>query len=91
MPLTDLLKKNAVWQWDKEEQSAFDLIKSTLSKAPLLAFPDFELPFILTTDASNVGLGAELHQIKDGKLKPIGYASRKLTTAECDYHTTARE
>ena len=49
------------------------------------------MPFILTTDASNVGLGAALHQRINNKLQPIGYASRKLTDTERGYHTTDRE
>ncbi|KAE8954614.1 hypothetical protein PR001_g32423, partial [Phytophthora rubi] len=44
-PLTDLLKKDAVWPWTSEAQQAFEAIKSSLQSAPILALPDEERPF----------------------------------------------
>ena len=38
--------------WGPEQQNAFESLKDKLCKAPVLAFPDFSIPFILTTDAS---------------------------------------
>lgn len=57
-----------------------------LTNPPILAFPNFDLPFILHTDASNDGLGAVLYQQQDNKLCVIGYGSRTLTPAEKNYH-----
>jgi hypothetical protein len=51
-PLTNLLKKNNVWKWEDKEQTSFDLLKARLTTAPLLQYPNFEEPFIITTDAS---------------------------------------
>ena len=53
-----------------------------------MAFPDFESPFILTTDTSAVGLGAALYQKQgDEKLnRVISYASRTLSPAEKNYY-----
>jgi len=92
-PLNHLLKKDSIWQWTDEEKATFTTLKSQLIKAPLLAFPDFSLPFVLTTDASNLGLGAVLHQKHghSGKTQPIAFASRALNSAEKRYHTTDRE
>ena len=59
---------------------------------PVLAFPRQDRPFTLTTDASNVGLGAVLSQPDDGgNLRPVAYASKKLTDAEMNYHSTEKE
>ncbi len=55
----------------------------------MLAYPDYTQPFLLYTDASNVGLGAALMQLDDrGKQQPLAYASRTLNKAETNYLTT---
>jgi hypothetical protein len=77
-PLSNLLKKENEWQWTEEEQASFELLKFKLTSAPLLQYPDFGKPFILTTDASGYATGATLSQGKLGQDKPIAYASRTL-------------
>jgi hypothetical protein len=56
-----------------------------------LQYRDFTKEFILTTDASNQGLGAVLSQGNIGKDLPIAYASRNLNKAEKSYSTSERE
>ena len=68
--LTQLTKKDNIWDWDQECQESFDELKSKLSNTPLLAFPDFKVQFILT-DTSTVGLGAVLSQVQGGIGRPI--------------------
>ena len=73
-PLTNLLRKNSVFMWSKSCQRAFETIKSLLVSAPVLATPDFKKPFVLTVDASDVGVGAVLLQEDfKGIDHPIGY------------------
>ena len=52
---------------------------------PILAYPDYQLPFTLHTDSSTDGLGAVLYQKQDGKLRVIAYASRSVSKAESNY------
>ena len=54
----------------------------------MLGYADYERPFKLTTDASRKGLGAVLSQVgKDGKERPVAFASRTLSKAEKNYST----
>lgn len=73
-------------QWREEHQRALGKLIHILSNPPVLAYPNFELPFVLHTDASEQGLGAVLYQRQEGKLRVIAYGSRTLTPAERNYH-----
>lgn len=61
-PSTELTKKNNKFFWTSKHTNAFEELEELLCKAPILRFPDYEKEFMLTTDASNVGLGAVLLQ-----------------------------
>src|SRR6266536_1648512 len=88
-PLRQLLKKDIKFFWGPKEQETFEKLKRILTEAPVLLFPNFDKPFNLCTDASLKGLGAVLEQEdENGNLRPVAYASRSLTTAEKNYHTT---
>ena len=90
-PLYDLTKKNVVFDWSENCQSAFDSLKHALTVAPVLAFPSAEDSFILDTDASGTGIGAVLSQVQQGEERPISYAGRVLSSAERRYCVTRRE
>ena len=92
-PLTDRTKKGepTVVTWGDAEEMAFKTLKKKLEKEPILHLPDLTLPFILRTDASDVGIGAILLQERDGKKFPIAYASRKLLPREQRYSVMERE
>ncbi len=85
-PLTRLLKKNVPFQWNDAQQRSFEFLKAALTHAPILAFPDYNLPFIICNDASTKGIGAVLMQQVDPR-KPhvIAYANRTLNVAESHY------
>ena len=58
---------------------------------PILAYPDFTLPFLLHTDASANTIGAVLSQTQDGNECVISYWSRQLNKSERNYSTIERE
>lgn len=60
--MTTLLKKDKKFDLNARCQDSFDQLKETLMKEPLLQYPDFSKEFVLTTDASNVAVGAVLSQ-----------------------------
>lgn len=90
-PINKLLRKNTKFCWTPECNQAFSELKSKLINPPLLIYPDFSKPFTLTTDASNVALGAVLSQGEKGQEQPIAYASRTLNPAERRYTTIEKE
>ena len=59
-PLTRLLKKGASWKVTPEMRNSVATCKRALCSAPVLAYPDFNKRFIVTTDATEVGIGAVL-------------------------------
>ncbi len=82
-PLTCLLKKDVPFLWNDAQQHSFTTLKDTLTHAPILAFPDYKLPFTICMYASALGISAVLMQTEEGK-RPhaIAYTSRVLTSAE---------
>ena len=75
-----------------EAHEAFDCLKAACLQAPILAFPDFNKPFLLATDASGRGLGAVLSQKQaDGRYHPIAYASRVMNETEQRYYFNKQE
>ena len=68
--------------WTKTCHAAFQTLKQKLTAAPVLAYADFNKPFILDIDASHDGLGAVLLQEWEGRVRPIAFASRSLRRTE---------
>ena len=90
-PLHSLTHQEIPFHWTSECQLSFDRLKELLSP-PVLAYPNFDLPFTLHTDASGKGLGAVLEQeASDGQLHPVAYASRTLSKHERNYGVTELE
>ena len=85
-PLTNLLKKDA-FMWDSLAQTSFDELKWRMTQAPVLAMPNFSLPFELETDASNYAIGAVLMQ----QGHPIAFFSKKMGPQMCTSSAYGRD
>ena len=72
--------------WLPKHQSIVLQFIELLKSPIIMSYPDFEKPFVVHCDASEIGLGAVLYQKVDEQLKVISYASRTLTPAEKNYH-----
>ena len=79
------------YEWNSKCQEAFEKLKKALCEAPTLAKPRPEGRFILDTDASDVGIGATLSQLQDGRERVLAYASKKLDRQQQRYSVTCRE
>ena len=90
-PPTQLTRKDQKCTWGPIQQEAFENLKERLCTAPVLAYPNFKLTFILTTNASKTALGAILSQVQDGAEKPLAYASRQTNTAVQGYYANELE
>ena len=86
-PLSRLCSKTVKFVWTSVEQTAFDKLKKVICTNVMLAYPDFNIPFVIHTDASDVQLGSVISQEE----KPIAFYSRKLNSAQKNYTTSERE
>ena len=70
--------KKTYIEWTDATDTAFEHLKVMCVSTPILAYPDYQLPFTLHTDSSTDGLGAVLYQKQDGKLRVIASTSDLL-------------
>ena len=91
-PLTNLSWKHEKFVWSVDCQRSFERIKSLLLSAPILKAPDFDKPFKLQVDASDVGIRAVLLQeSSQGIDHPVCYYSQKFNSHQANYSTSEKE
>ncbi len=91
-PLHELIKgKPKELSWTDTSTMAFEEAKRALAEAVTLAYPVPGLPITITTDASDVAVGACLEQHVNGIVRPLAFFSRKLRPPERRYSTFDRE
>ncbi|KAK9674756.1 Integrase zinc binding domain, partial [Popillia japonica] len=87
-PLYDLLRKNTIFKFGKEELEAFELLKQLLVDEPVLAIYNPSLETQLHCDASSHGYGSILLQRqRDGFFHPVFYFSKRTSVTESKYHS----
>ena len=87
VPLRELLKTNALFDWQPAQEEAFLKLKKQCCSQPVLKYFDVNKPVEIQCDASQHGLGAVL--IQDDQ--PIVYSSRSLTDVEGRYAQIEKE
>lgn len=91
-PMRDLLCKKNDWTWGHDQQRCFKQLKESITSTPILALFDAKQETTLSADASSHGLGAVLLQRQpDGKLQPVAYASRSMSSTEQRYAQIEKE
>ena len=91
-PLTNLLSKKVKFVWTDDCQMAFDKVKLLLQKSPVLKSPDYEKPFKLIIDSSDIGTGSVLVQeASDGLDHPVSYFSKKFLKYQKNYSVVEKE
>ena len=91
-PLTNLLSKRVKFVWTDDCQLAFDKVKLLLQKSPVLKSPDYEKPFKLIIDSSDIGTGSVLVQeASDGLDHPVSYFSKKFLKYQKNYSVVKKE
>ncbi|GBG92251.1 hypothetical protein CBR_g55020 [Chara braunii] len=90
-PLTDLTWLDTPWEWTDECEAALRHLKHALTHYEVLKLPDPDKPFIVTTDASQYGIGAVLAQQEGPKLRPVEYMSKKMPSQKLAKSTYEKE
>ncbi|GBG72565.1 hypothetical protein CBR_g12135 [Chara braunii] len=90
-PLTDLTRLDTPWEWADRCEAAFRHPKHVLTHHEVLKLPNPDKPFIVTTDASQYGIGAVLEQQEGPKLRPVKYMSKKMPSQKLAKSTYEKE
>ncbi|GBG71527.1 hypothetical protein CBR_g8945 [Chara braunii] len=89
--LRRLLKKEAIRKWDKDCTSALKKLKRALIEYPVLKVADPSLPFVVTTDASQYGIGDVLQQDDGNGYRPVEFMSARMPSEKVATSTYQRE
>ncbi len=98
-PLYEMTKQGFNWDessWKCDYHKVFNDAKLAILDAMKLYFPDYNLRWIMRTDASNFGVGGVLLQVfidKEGNsiLQPIGFVSKKFSETASKWATIQQE
>jgi hypothetical protein len=92
VPLYELIKKGVKFVWSNNCQAAFEALKVALKSDEVMIMPNFEKPSILSTDASDEGMGAVIEQEdENGVVKVAAYLSQKFNKVQKNLSTYEKE
>jgi hypothetical protein len=92
----EAVKNDKIIQWNDTLERHFIQLKEAILRSPLLNFPDFNRPFYLATDASNLGVGGVLYQPANGEVdimpgNIVAICSKVLSSTQRNYSAYKKE
>ena len=91
-PMNILMRKDVKWQWEKEQQQAFDELKEIFTTRPILAALDLDKEFRVETDALNYATGEVLSmKCSDELQRLVAFISKSLSNTEKNYKIHNKE
>jgi len=91
-PMNVLMRKDIKWQWEEEQQKAFDELKRVFTTRPVLAAPDLDKEFRVEADASNYTTSRVLSMKGSDELwRPVAFISKSLSDTERNYEIHNKE
>ena len=92
--LTDLSKDSFNWDestWKYDYREEFLEYKAALKNACAVYFPDYTLDWIVRTDASELGIGGVLVQLKNNEEQILALVSKKFSDPATRWSTIEQE
>jgi len=91
-PMNMLTRKDVKWQWEEEQQKAFDELKRIFTTKPVLVAPDLDKEFRIEADASNYATRGVLSMKGPNKLwRPVAFISKSLSDTKRNYEIHDKE
>ena len=90
--LKNLLCKNVKFLWTDDYQESFTGVKLLVQNSPILISPNYEKPFKLIIDASDIGaVDVVVQEDAQGIDHPVCYYSKKFLIHQKIYSTVEKE
>ena len=90
-PLNSLTHNKEEFKWTAQHETILSQLKQKFTTKPILAHPDFNHPFVIQTDACDIGLGAVLCQRINEIERVIQFTSRTLNDSEKKWSIREKE
>ena len=95
-PMTKLVRKETKFDWSEDCQAGYEYLRSCLTKAPILKYPDPSKRYVVFTDASDQAAAAVLTQEytnNEGQNTemPVAYLSAQFSDTQFKWSTVVKE
>ena len=96
-PMTKLVRKETKFDWSEDCQAGFEYLRSCLTKAPILKYPDPSKRYVVFTDASDQAAAAAVltqeYTDNEGQTTemPVAYLSAQFSDTQFKWSTVVKE